>query len=163
MGMLNDGSLKRAVYAAAPHFARHYVVMEVKENLVPADRALSLKRFNLPHFKRIAHVVMGDPKGEFVERTHEKLLVIKQKEVDDDWKRRKAEMEKRKAEKKRKKEIADRQKKLAEENRLRREAAEKKRAELQEKRRLEAEAKKAEADAKKKEEEEAKKKEEGAA
>merc|ERR1712217_488479 len=138
--MLNDGSLKRAVYAAAPHFARHYVVMEVKENLVQEDRAQSLKRFNLPHFKRIAHVVMGDPKGEFVEKTHEKLLVIKQKEVDDDWKRRKAEMEKRKAEKKRKKEIADRQKKLAEENRLRREAAEKKRAELQEKRRLEAEA-----------------------
>merc|ERR1712187_995657 len=105
-------------YAAAPHFARHYVVMEVNENLVPADRATSLKRFNLPHFKRIAHVVMGDPKGEYVAKTHEKLLALKQKEVDEDWRRRKIEMDKRKAEKKKKKEILERQKKLAEENRL---------------------------------------------
>merc|ERR1712217_975882 len=103
--MLNDGSIKRAVYSVAPHFGRHYIVMEVKENLVQADRAQSLKRFNLPHFKRIAHVVMGAPKGECVTKTHEKLLVLKQQQVDEDWRRIKVEFAKRKAERKKKKEV----------------------------------------------------------
>merc|ERR1712087_531706 len=104
---------------------------EVKENLVQNDRAQNLKRFKLPHFKAVANVVMGDPKGEVVTKTHAKLLVLKQQKLDADWKKRKVEMEKRNAEKQKKKEVLRRQKQLAEENRLRREAAEKKRTELQ--------------------------------
>merc|ERR1712226_600906 len=137
VGLVDDGSIRRAVMAVAPLVPRHYVVMEVKQNLVATDRSANLKRFNLPHFKRVAQVVMGEPKKDFKEKTHAKLLQEKQLQEDEAWKQKKVEFERRKAEKARKKlveqkrkEMVEAQKKIAEENKKKREEAEaKKKAE----------------------------------
>merc|ERR1712226_1452963 len=145
--------------SVAPHMPRHYLVMEEKENLICADRSKNLKRFNLPHFKKIAHIVMGDPNADYKARVHKKLLAINQARADEDFKKKKQAFERRKVEKERRKAAAERQKKLVEEARKRREEAEA----LAAKKKAELEAKKKEEDsAKKKAEEEAKKKEEGA-
>merc|ERR1712238_200840 len=93
---IDDNSIKRAVHSVAPLTPRHYVVMEVKQNLVSADRSTNLQRFNLPHFKRIAHVVMGDPKKDFKERVHQKLLDNKQVENNEAWEKKKLELERKK-------------------------------------------------------------------
>merc|ERR1711972_1007027 len=148
---LNDHSIRRAIMSVAPHMPRHYLVMEVKENLICADRSNNLKRFNMPHFKKIAHVVMGEPKADYKARVHSKLLEIKQAQANEDWKKKKAALERKKVEKERRKAAAERQKKLAEEARKKKEEAE-----------AAAAKRKAELEAKKKEEEDAKKKEEGA-
>merc|ERR1711972_770263 len=93
---------------------RHYVVMEVKQNLVAADSKANLQRFNLPHFKRVAQVVMGEPKKDFKEKTHAKLLQEKQVQEDEGWKQRKVEFEKRKAERARKKLVEQKRKEMVE-------------------------------------------------
>merc|ERR1712060_69300 len=41
---LNDHSIRRAIMSVAPHMPRHYLVMEVKENLISVDRSRNLKR-----------------------------------------------------------------------------------------------------------------------
>merc|ERR1712039_536850 len=147
LDLVDNHSIRGAILSMAPLFPRHYVMMEVKQNLTSADRKQNLKRFDLPHFKNIATVVMGEPAAEYKEKVYGKLLVEKQKKSDVAWKQAKQEKEKKKAIKKKQKEIADR-KKAFEEN--------------MKKKKAEAEAKKAEDAAKKKEAEEAwaKKKEE---
>merc|ERR1712083_1267397 len=74
---LDDESICRAVRSVAPLVPRNYVVMEVKQNLVAADRTANLQRFNLAHFRKVAYVVMGEPDTDFKLRVHEKLLVDK--------------------------------------------------------------------------------------
>merc|ERR1712039_296469 len=120
---IDDNSIRRAVHSVAPLVPRNYVVMEVKQNLVAADRTANLQRFNLPHFKRVAQVVMGEPKKDFKEKVHAKLVQQKQLQEDEAWKVRKIEHEKKKAEKARKKlveqkrkEMVEAHKKAAEEN-----------------------------------------------
>merc|ERR1712039_286921 len=81
---LCDNSIRRAIMSVAPHMPRHYLVMEVKENLIAADRSKNLRRFNLPHFKKIAHIVMGEPKADYKALVHSKLLAIKQTQVNED-------------------------------------------------------------------------------
>merc|ERR1711933_28512 len=49
-----------------------------KQNLVKADRAENMKRFQNPKFKKVAHVIMGEPKSDFKARVHKKLLEEKQ-------------------------------------------------------------------------------------
>merc|ERR1711920_550112 len=122
----DDSSIRRIVNVVAPLSARHYVVMEVKQNLVAADRSALLASFNQPHFKKIAHVVMGDPKKDFVERVHSRMLANKQKEEDEAWKQKKSVLEAKKAERERRKLAAERQKQIDEA----REEAEKRRQDL---------------------------------
>merc|ERR1712050_749887 len=62
-----------------------YVVMEVKQNLLEADRTKNIQRFCDPRFKKIAHVVMGDPSKDFKARVHKKLLEEKQVKVEQEW------------------------------------------------------------------------------
>merc|ERR1719469_1275856 len=71
-------SAQRTLNSIAPVVPRNYVVMEVKQNLVQADRQENLKRFSAPHFKKIAHVVMGEPSAEYKKIVHKKLLEEKQ-------------------------------------------------------------------------------------
>merc|ERR1712113_721887 len=100
-------SVKRVVNSIASIVPRNYVIMEVKSNLIESERKEVLKRFSAPHFKKVAHVVMGEPSAEFKSMELEKMLVEKQEKADKDWKVKKAEKE-------RKKQIAERQKQLAE-------------------------------------------------
>merc|ERR1712151_1233772 len=88
------------------------------------------QRFNLPHFKRIAHVVMGEPKGDFKERVHQKLLDAKQLENNDAWKRKKGELERKKVIKEQRKAAAAKKKQMEEAQAKIREEANKKREAL---------------------------------
>merc|ERR1712190_95386 len=100
---VDDGSIRRAIMSVAPLFPRNYVVMEVQHNLDAADRDVNIKRFNFPHFKKIAYVVMGEPDTDFKLQVHEKLLQEKQVKVDAEWKQKKILADRKKAEKARKK------------------------------------------------------------
>merc|ERR1712087_609663 len=145
LGFVDDGSIRRAIMAMAPLVPRHYVVMEVKENLVASDRAENLKRFNMPHFKKIAKVMMGEPKSDYKARVHVDVLKDKQQKSDAEWRKKKAEKERKKAAAKRLKEIEAKKAAAAEEAKKRKEAAEAKRKELAEKKKAAEEAKKKEA------------------
>merc|ERR1712050_435651 len=57
--VVDNLSARSVISAIAPLAPRDYVVMEVKGNLIKAERAESLKRFKGPQFRRIAKVIMG--------------------------------------------------------------------------------------------------------
>merc|ERR1712039_234230 len=135
LGLVDDGSIRKSIFAMAQLVPRHYVVMEVKQNLIASDRAENLKRFTMPHFKKIAKVMMGEPKSDYKARVHVDVLKDKQQKSDAEWRKKKAEKERKKA------------------------AAEAKRKELLEKKKAAEEAKKKEAEDKKKEAEDKKKEE----
>merc|ERR1712187_492524 len=159
---IDDHSIRKSIMTVAPLVPRHYIVMEVKGNLVAADRAENLKTFSASHFKRVAQVVMGEPPNEFKEKVHEQVLKDKQLKSDAAWRRKKAEQERRKMLKQKAKEQEEKKKAAMEEMKKRREAAEAKRKEMiaaAQKKREEAMAKKKAEDDAKKAEEDAKKKE----
>merc|ERR1712151_1188590 len=135
LSLVDDQSIRKAIMSIAPLVPRHYIVMEVKENLVADDRKANLQRFNLPHFKKIAKVMMGEPAGEYKEKVYAQMLVDKQTKSDREFNQAKKRREE--AEAKRKAIL---------------EAAAKKRAEIAEKKKAEEEAKKAAEASEKKEE-----------
>jgi len=94
---MDDFSVQRVVNAIAPFMPRNYVVMEVKQNLVADERKTNLQRFTLPHFKKVAHVVMGDPSEAFQAKVHKKMLDDKQEEEDRKWKMKTLEVERKRA------------------------------------------------------------------
>ncbi|CAK9115924.1 unnamed protein product [Durusdinium trenchii] len=91
--LLDDFSARRVIQAVAPTQPRHYIVMEVKSNLVKEERSQLLKRFSENYFKTVAEVVMGEPPADFKEKVHKALLTEKQEKATQDWKRRKMEKE----------------------------------------------------------------------
>merc|ERR1711979_28937 len=104
---MDDYSVRRLVNSIAAVVPRNYVIMEVKSNLVEAERKEILQRFSAPHFRKVAHVVMGEPSAEYKKLEQEKMLKEKQDKSDKAWHAKKAEKD-------RKKQIAERQKQLAE-------------------------------------------------
>merc|ERR1712194_359540 len=106
---VDDQSIRRAIMAMAPLIPRHYVVMEVKQNLVAEDRKSNLQRFNLPHFKKTAKVMMGEPSKEYKDKVYAQMLEDKQTKSDRDWKQQKLEKERKKAIAKRQKELKEKQ------------------------------------------------------
>merc|ERR1712190_363654 len=104
---MDDMSIRRIIYNVMPHVPRNYVIMEVKSNLIQAERKEVLDAFSAPHFKKVAHVVMGEPDEEYKANALEKLRAQKQQKSDYEWKAKKAEAE-------RKKQVEARQKQLAE-------------------------------------------------
>lgn len=150
---MDDQSLMKVANSVAATIPRNYVVMEVKSNLIAEERTATTQKFNLPHFKKTAMVVMGEPPQAFKDKNHAILLQDKQMKSDAAWKVKKAEAERQKAIKKRQKAL-EKMKKQAEEQR-------KKNMEAAQKKLEEAAKKKAEEEAKKKAEEEAKAKPDG--
>jgi len=144
---LDDRSTQRIINNIAPLIPRNYVVMEIKSNLTAADRAVNLRRFGAPHYKKIAHVAMGEPPVEFKKAQQDLLLKEKQQKLDAKWKHGKLEFER---------------KKLIRENKEKQAAEKKKRVEEAKAKIEEAKAKKAEKEGEKKEDkkEEEKKEEE---
>merc|ERR1712185_282438 len=108
--------------------------MEVKSNLVAEDRAVTLRKFGAACFKKVAHVVMGDPSEDFSTKARTKILKDKQAKSDATWKAQKLD-------EKRKKEVAKKQKALA---KMREAEAAKKKAVEDKKKEEEAAKKKAE-------------------
>merc|ERR1712194_704408 len=110
---LDDASMRRAVYMVAPMQQRNYVVMEVRGNLLKSEREELAKRFDRPHFKRVAKVLLGEPDKAFKKETHELLLQDKQAASDKTFQAQKLEEKRKKQFERRQKELA-KAKKVAE-------------------------------------------------
>eukprot|EP00932_Pfiesteria_piscicida_P020868 SRR837773.7669.p1 GENE.SRR837773.7669~~SRR837773.7669.p1 ORF type:complete len:516 (+),score=109.15 SRR837773.7669:139-1548(+) len=111
---MDDYSVQRVLKAVAPVIPRNYIVMEVKGNLIESERAEVLQRFSSPHFKKVAHVVMGEPDAEFKKMQLDKLLKEKQEKADVSWKSKKAEDKRKQEMEKRQKQLAEMKKKADE-------------------------------------------------
>jgi len=160
---LDDLSLRHIIASVAPLVPRHYVVMEVKENLVAVDRAENLKRFPAAQYNRKAIVVMGKPAKAFQDKQLAAYLEDKQAKAVEDWKKRKADKERKKAQdirmkqvQKLRQEAEDRRKKAAEDMKKKQDEAKKRAEEAKAKAMADVKAK-VEAAKKKKQEEAAKK------
>merc|ERR1712070_686063 len=120
--------------------------MEVKENLTAEDRKSNLKRFSNLMYKKIAHVVMGEPNDAYKRVVHSRILKEKQDTAVAAWKKNKEEKQKKKQQEKRQREIAEMRRK-AEESKKKAEAERKKKAdEAKKKREDDLKKKKAEAE-----------------
>mmetsp|Transcript_82653 Transcript_82653/g.198349 ORF Transcript_82653/g.198349 Transcript_82653/m.198349 type:complete len:899 (-) Transcript_82653:71-2767(-) len=126
--LLDDFSARRVIQAVAPTQPRHYVVMEVKSNLVKEERAQLLKRFTEGYFKTVAQVVMGEPPQDFKAKVHQALLQEKQEKATIDWKRRKMEKEQERLVRKRQRELEEAKKRAEEEAKKKLEELERERA-----------------------------------
>merc|ERR1712113_1369857 len=109
--MGDDFSLQRVLKAVTPVVPRNYVVMEVKSNLIEAERKQVLQRFCLPMFKKVAHVVMGEPGEDFKKLQLEKFRQEKQEKADIAWRAKKAEEKRKKDMELRAKQLAEMRKK----------------------------------------------------
>lgn len=87
---LDDMSVRKVLSAVAPTIPRNYLIMEVKSNLIAAERQEVIKKFNYPCYKTSARVVMGKPTGEFKTMVQDKILKEKQAKADAAWKAKKA-------------------------------------------------------------------------
>merc|ERR1711972_102039 len=87
---------------------------EVKSNLVEAERTANAQKFSSRHFKKVAHVVMGEPNQAHKDLVKDKLLKTKQLKLDAAFKTKQAEKQRQKLQAKKQKEIEDRQKKFQE-------------------------------------------------
>eukprot|EP00933_Yihiella_yeosuensis_P033903 TRINITY_DN274_c2_g1_i1.p1 TRINITY_DN274_c2_g1~~TRINITY_DN274_c2_g1_i1.p1 ORF type:complete len:838 (-),score=324.38 TRINITY_DN274_c2_g1_i1:132-2645(-) len=133
---MEDMSLRRVIKTVASITPRNYVVMEVKSNLVEAERSELLKRFSSTKFKKVAHVVMGEPKDDYKKKVQAKVLAEKQEKTTREWKTKKNMKEQKKAQlarakemEKKRKETEEARKKVLAEARAKREEELKKKAE----------------------------------
>lgn len=104
---LDDLSVQNIIRTVAPLVPRHYVIMEVKSNLLAAERKEILERFNSAQYKKVAYVMMGEPNDEFKKAQQEQMLSEKQEKAALEWRLKRQEKE-------RLKQIAARQKQLEE-------------------------------------------------
>merc|ERR1712187_308163 len=102
---MDDLSVQRVFKTVAPLVPRNYVLLEVRENLVAADRAKALQRFVPSTFKRIASVQMGEPSAEYKQLQQKVVLKAKQDKANSEWRAKRQEKD-------RKKQIDVRQKQL---------------------------------------------------
>merc|ERR1712028_304056 len=71
---MDDYSIHKVIHAVAPLVPRNYIIMEVKANLLKDRRSKALKKFNAPCYKKVAHVVMGEPNNDWKEHVQETML-----------------------------------------------------------------------------------------
>merc|ERR1719387_970560 len=86
-GNLEDLSVRKVLYFLASSLRRNVVVAEVKANLLKEDRASLMERFPKTQFKRIAHIVMGEPAKSFKDRQQNKWRAEKRKFAEMQQKR----------------------------------------------------------------------------
>uniref|UniRef100_A0A7S2LEP9 SPRY domain-containing protein n=1 Tax=Zooxanthella nutricula TaxID=1333877 RepID=A0A7S2LEP9_9DINO len=79
---LDDSAALKAVMRFAPLMPRDFLVMEVRGNLLKADREAALKNFVAPAFKKVAVVMIGEPGDDFKRRTQQLVLKGKQDKLD---------------------------------------------------------------------------------
>merc|ERR1712217_391241 len=179
---VDDGSVVKALKSIAPIQNRNYIIMELKGNLIKEEREMLIKKFSPALFKRVGHVVVGEPGLEFKKKVHEIALQQKQEAADKEFRAKqeeekrkhkveqnkiKAEWNKNKMEKARKKKAAEEKKaaeaaKKAAEKEAKKAAKKARKAAKQAAKEAKEAADKAAAEAKAKAEEEAKAKAEGA-
>jgi len=108
--LMDDMSARRVLASVAPVLQRNFLVTELQQNLVPADRKQMLERFNAPHFKKVAAVLMGEPSTDYKAKVQQLLLAEKVAQAEIEKKAKAAEEERKRIfeEKKRKAEEAKR-------------------------------------------------------
>merc|ERR1712190_149169 len=91
---MDDGSIRRVLYANAPIQQRNYVVMEVKSSLIKEERKDLYARWG--GLKRTAAVMMGEPPAALKSRAQAATLAEKQKASNAEYmaKHEKAKREK---------------------------------------------------------------------
>ncbi|CAL1139253.1 unnamed protein product [Cladocopium goreaui] len=97
---LDEMTPRKLLYTIAPLIPRNYVVMEVKSNLLKSERQDLLHRFDLPHFRRVAAVVVGEPPESFKVKVRAAVLAEKQerrRQMEMQQKLVREKMEKQKA------------------------------------------------------------------
>jgi len=81
-GSIDDGTAKRLLVEAAGAQGRDIVIMELKSNLVKLERQSCLSQLSLPHFRKVAAVVVGEPAEDFKKAMVEVNLAAKQAKLD---------------------------------------------------------------------------------
>merc|ERR1712194_922343 len=159
---LDDGSVRKALMLMAAVQPRHYVVMEVRGNLLKDDRKETLSQFKAPLFKRVGLVMVGDPPSDFKAKSQQLMLADKQAASDKAHEVKVLEAKRTRADEKRKKDLDRKRKNMEKELKKKAKAIA---AEARAKVKARAEAaeaeKKAKEEAAKKEADEAAKKAEG--
>jgi len=107
---IDNRSVHKVINAIVTAVPRNYIVMEVCNNLQQGGRAEVLKRFPTQTYKRIAHVVMGEPNEEYKKKQHDITLKEKQAVIEKQWKVKKAQKAQKKLAEKKKKEFEKKQK-----------------------------------------------------
>eukprot|EP00746_Dinoflagellata_sp_MGD_P166365 gnl/MRDRNA2_/MRDRNA2_96194_c0_seq1.p1 gnl/MRDRNA2_/MRDRNA2_96194_c0~~gnl/MRDRNA2_/MRDRNA2_96194_c0_seq1.p1 ORF type:complete len:816 (+),score=233.30 gnl/MRDRNA2_/MRDRNA2_96194_c0_seq1:84-2531(+) len=80
---LDDGSIQKMMKILASSAKRNVLVAQVKENLTVSDRAELLKSFKGSSYKKVAHVVIGDPPKAFKDYTLTLMKAAKEKGAED--------------------------------------------------------------------------------
>merc|ERR1719221_1851661 len=89
--LLDDHSVQKTLAVIAPVLARDICIMELRSNLVRAQRKSILSRYPARDFKRVAVVAMGEPSSEFKSKSQELILADKKRKAE----REKAQKQKR--------------------------------------------------------------------
>merc|ERR1712039_514856 len=106
IGSFDDGSVSRLIKTVAPL---------QKNNLLEEQRKALLNKFPSSSFKKVAQVTLGDPDADYIAKTHEELLRVKQKNADKVFHQEQVEKKRQKLAEKRKKDAEKAAKKRAKE------------------------------------------------
>merc|ERR1712185_636636 len=101
---------------------------EVRGSLMKDERQANLERFNVPWFKKIACVAVGEPTADFKARERAAMLKQKQEAADIKFRAEKLQEKQKLLQEKKRKEL-EKQRKKAEKERKKKEAEEKKKKE----------------------------------
>jgi len=115
--LLDDLSVRKLLSVIAPALNRSFLVMELKANLIPAERKEAIARFG--EFKKVAVVAMGEPDADYKAKVQADILndkkakaeEAKKKKAREEERKRLLEEKKRKAEEARKAKLAAQRKK----------------------------------------------------
>jgi len=78
---MDDFSCRRMIQSLSTGLKRNFVVMEVRNNLIAAERQKALQRYQ--GFKKVAMVVMGEPPEEYKEKMQAMMLEAKTNKAQD--------------------------------------------------------------------------------
>jgi len=89
---IDNKGIRHSVRTLTQLVKRHYVVAELKGNLIGKEREEVLSRFSAPHFSVTAHVAVGEPKAEHKDWVHAKMTsAFEKKQADAQTRKRVAE------------------------------------------------------------------------
>merc|ERR1712060_343428 len=63
--LLDDLSVQRILKEVVPTMQRNFVVVDIKGNLLADERKAAIARYADSDFKKVAHVLMGEPPEDF--------------------------------------------------------------------------------------------------
>merc|ERR1719446_1995760 len=96
---MDDLSVQKSIATIAPTLKRDFVHMELKNNLIAAERKSALNSYPPSSFKRVAIVAMGEPSEEIKQKAQQVALAEKVRQAKREKERaaREAASKKRKA------------------------------------------------------------------